>query len=84
MLSRQAVGGHLYHVNCTCIVKMATPREGHRGSNCLINVCCRSLELNKGLETVIRLFNGTDIFYSHLMGEKVHRQVVHGVTVFRK
>jgi len=56
MLSRQAVGGPPASRELYLQSKMATPREGHWGSNCLINVCCRSLELNKGLETVIRLF----------------------------
>jgi hypothetical protein len=44
------------------------------------------MELNKGLETVIRLFNGTpSFFYSHLMGEnKYIAQVDHERTAFFK
>jgi hypothetical protein len=38
---------------------MATPREGQLGSNYLINVCWRSLELNTRLEIVVRVCNGT-------------------------
>jgi hypothetical protein len=55
---------HLHHVDCSCSVMMATPREGQPGSNYLINVCCRSLELNTGLEIVVCICNGT-VRYLH-------------------
>jgi len=43
------------------------------------------VELNKGLETVIHLSNGTVVSYSHLMGENRYIvQVDHEVTFFRK